>query len=168
MVLSEIQSLPTPEKLLWLSSPDGIAQLREWLSMGYSMRKIAAALNLHCATLRMWCKQDVELAEIITCHQSNQQQADYTAPPAYRLILEYSSKCKHGKILATYETAEDVWQSHTIQLYFGSYGLSAPDYIDNYIAKINQCGIYRLSTMYCIAYCTVDRQGIIRVLIPPK
>lgn len=64
MDLSEIKSLPTNDKLVWLKSPSGIAKLKKWLSKGYSLHKIAPMLDMCGSTLYSLCDRTPELTAI--------------------------------------------------------------------------------------------------------
>ena len=164
MILSDIQSLTPAQKLQWLKSPEGLAQLKSWLASGLSLKKIVGELHIHETTLYNWCESDPVLSEISGRPLGGPP--DLSRPPAYRLLVEYKLGQKRGYIASEYETAEDVWQSYFINSYFSSYGWNKMDYYDDYLSRIRSTGIYCISRMYTIAYCEVDKKGLIHILKP--
>lgn len=157
MVLSELQSLSQKEKRRWLQSPDGLTQVQEWLSTGYLLPQIADILGLPRRSIYIICNLNSELAAIIG-KQVNR-------PPAYRLIVGLDCN-RRGTIVAEYDTAEDAWQTDFIRRYFRSFGFSENNYYTDYLSTIHSTGIYKLSNIFCIAYCEIDKIGILRIRKP--
>jgi hypothetical protein len=164
MVLSEdFLSLPTPEKLILLKTPDGEAQLIEWLSSGYTICSLAATLGISEGALYKLCDRNPEITAVTGRPLIIKQ--DLSRPAAYRIILGYNDK--RGTILAEYITAEVLWQDPLIHQYFSSFGIHHIDYYERYLTKINQSGLYQLSHLYSVIYCEVTKIGIIKPIKPP-
>ncbi|MDF2537138.1 MAG: hypothetical protein K0S76_159 [Herbinix sp.] len=161
MVLSEdFLSLPTPEKLILLKTPDGVAQLIEWLSTEYTICSLAPTLGISEGALYKLCDRNPKITAVtgrplIVKH-------DLSRPAAYRIILGYTGK--RGEILAEYATAEEVWQNPLIHRYFSSFGIHHIDYYERYLTKINHSGFCQLSHLYSIVYAEINRRGFIKIL----
>jgi predicted DNA-binding protein YlxM (UPF0122 family) len=173
MILSDdILSLSINEKLIWLKSSDGVAQLQQWLSDGYSLNQISSLLEISKSTFYDICDRFSELAEITgRLHipvRGKAVRVDLTAPLTYRLMVGLSPKNHYYKILGEYNTAEEVWQDPYIHRHFASYGVSELDYFNNYLSKIYDKGAYTLSNAVCIMYCTVTRYGVVKAQKPLK
>ena len=165
MDLSAIQDLSTPDKLKYLCTSDGLDQLQQWLSAGLSLHRIASMLQIQSSTLYKFCDRTPEIVAITD--RTPFEKVDLTKPPMYRIVKGYSYLSKHrGQIAGEYKTAKELWQSAFISNYFRSFGRTELDYFDSYLVKINNSGFCQLSNIYCIAYCDVNRRGIIKILKP--
>ncbi len=165
MLISELQDQSTENKLKWLQSIDGLSQLREWLSVGLSLHKIAPMLQIQSSTLYKFCDRTPEIVAITGRKQVIK--VDLSRPPAYRIVTGYSYHSKHrGQIICEYETANELWQSDFICNYFWSFGKSCSNYFDIYLKEITSSGVCQLSNSYIAMFCEVNRRGIIKILKP--
>jgi hypothetical protein len=165
MVLSELQALSTADKLHYLSSTDGLTQLQEYLTAGLSLFKIAQTLGIHDSTLYKYCDRDPAIVALTGRPLVTVQ--DIRREPAYRLLYatsNYNFRCYHDKIIEEYSTPEELWYSDFIINYFKSFNKNADDFYDDYLKRLSSAGLYRLSHLYNIAYCYVNRRGVIKIL----
>ena len=167
MVLSEIQSLPANEKCLWLQSPQGLEQLQKWLSEGLSLRKIAQTLQIDGDTIYNWRYRYATVSEVmahyVPVRAVKVAPVDLSRGAAYRIICAFEDHKTYlsGRILFEFKTANDVWDSLFIQRYFDSYSVEKCGYLNTYLEAI-KCGVFKMSSYYCITYGYVTKKGLIR------
>lgn len=162
MVLSnDFISLSTKDKCLWLKTPEGIAQLKEWLSAGYNIHRLAPMIGLNCSALYKICDRIPDLVAITSRPLVvDRPKVDLSKPLAYRIILNFPEK--RGEILCEYATAEDLWKDPLIRHYFETFGRSELDYLDNYLKTINSSGLYKLSGLYSVVYGEITKMGVVK------
>ena len=172
MVLSEIQRLPTNDKLTWIQSPDGLLQLEKWLSEeGLSLHKVAELLRVSPNTIYRWRTYPV-IAEVVAAYLPQKVKkvapVDLSRGAAYRIIYAYEDHKTYirGCIMDEYTTPEELWDSIFVQQYFGSFGLTEAVYRTQYLAEI-KTGLYKISNYYCLTYSTVSKKGCIKPIKPP-
>lgn len=172
MFLSELQYLSTESKLKYLSSPEGIGTLKEWLSTGYSLHRIATILDIPKTALYKICDYNADITAVtgrpLLVAGVKPIKVDHSRPIAYRIVTGYSYSHKRGDILGEYITANELWQSDFIRNYFNSFGRYESGYLDNYLTSVYRNGIYYLSNRYTIAYCEVNKRGILKIHIPDR
>lgn len=164
MDLSDIQALSTPDKLQYLSTPDGIAQLKIWLSSLFII-EVADMLQISNNTFYRFRKRNPEIIAITKKPVATK--VDLSRPPAYRLMVGYSYHYHiQGEVMSEYATPEALWQSDFICKYFKAFNESAMDYYEKYLTQINKDGIYQLSNTYCVVFCNITPSGKVKVLKP--
>lgn len=169
MDLSDIQSLSTEGKLLWLRSEEGLSQLQKWLSAGLTLGKVSKLIALSSHTIYRWRAKYPEIAEVTQGYApvpTKVAPVNHSRDLTYRIICGLDSHNHRGQILAAYDTAEEVWSSPFIKRYFASFSKSELDYRENYLHQIAHSGVYRLSNLYQVIYGSVNRRGIIKPLKP--
>jgi len=164
MNLTEIHKLPTASKRQWLRSDTGLNQLQIWLNDGLCIYQIADRLQVNNSTLNGWRKYH-EIGELLG--HLKPKLPDMTRPPAYR-IIEGVYKYHRGDVLEEFDTIEELWDTKFVREYYASYGYSPADYYDNCVKNLAYNGECRLSNTFYITYCSINKRGIIKALIPPK
>lgn len=72
--------------------------------------------------------------------------------------------------MSEYDSPESLWDSIFVQQYFGSFGLYKTfdtKYRAEYTTAMRQTGVYKLSNWYILAYCSINKKGLIKPQIPP-
>jgi hypothetical protein len=154
MNLSNFNHLSASDKLELLRTTGGLTMLANALSDGYSLRQIAKMIGITPKTMYRWQATYPEIAAEIT---------PYTQA-AYRIIYAYDAYGKHfkGYVMEEFDTLDEVWSSGFIQQYFRSFGESEAAYQSAYLDAMVNIGFYRLSNLYLLTYCTVNKKGLIK------
>lgn len=170
MDLINLKTLSTNEKLAVLKTTAGLQWLEELLSEGNSLSKISDMLGVEPSILYRWKTTYPDIKELVAPYLRAKTQKietiDLSKPLAYRIIYAYDDlrPSIRGYIMAEYDSQDDLWDSIFVQQYFGSFGLysvSDAKYREEYLTAMRQTGVYKLSNYYLLAYCSVNRNGLI-------
>ncbi len=161
MNLPELQALSTPDKLTYLSTTNGIAQLQEWLSAGKSLHTVSKMLRIKHSTFYKVCNHNPDIRAITGRPPVN---IDLSRPPAYRIIEGLSASHSRGDIVFEYDSLDSLWQSTFICNFYASYNCNKSDYYDGFLKTLATNGFIRLCSAYSVAYCYITASGIIKVI----
>lgn len=165
LVLSEIKSLSSSDKCLWLQTPTGIALLTDWTEQGMSYKDMADNLGITYSVFYSWRKSYPAIGKAVYRAKPIPKE-DLSRPPAYRLVFAY--RYSNQEIIVEYDTIEELWEDESIKRYFASHDASEKDYLAACKQSIATKGYYRLSNIYMVIYGEVLKSGSIPIRTPPR
>lgn len=195
-MITQLPNLKTMKKsdiIQWLHTPEGLEYLKSLLNQGCKLKTIGEEyIHIEIPNIEELHAIAPVVAKEITKHRNTDP--DYKASmqarkeasklqaeqyaldkvrrrPAYRLVFGYNPTGKnrhHGTISTTTDDPDTLWDDPSIVNYFKFYRLDHEEYRQEYLKALKDYGIYKLSNLYYLLYCTITYKDTIAIQIPPK
>lgn len=164
-VFPSLHKKPIKKRLEYMQKPTGLKHLERLLNEGVGLKSIFVYHFLVPYIPLKELRRDYPVvAEVYDRYKKQLKDKRKDEQKAYRLILGFDKTTKEGIIALTSDNPEELWQSEYIQNYLRFYRLDPEYYKANYLKDLHYRGVYYLSNLYAIAYCTLTDKGRVQTI----